>query len=196
MEVDKEKDTQEVQKNDLQEKKDDSIKEEAAVPQAPLKKEKKKKNEVCEKLAKEVESLEKDIAQLKDRQLRAAAEFDNYRKRTEREKLASAQFAVSGAVEKILPVLDTLRMAADAKSSDGEYKKGVIMTVDMFEKSLLSLGIEPIEALGKAFDPELHCAVGREPGGEAESGSVTREIQRGYKLGDRVVRHSMVFVAE
>lgn len=144
----------------------------------------------------ELQLAQQEIAELKDRVLRAAAEFDNYRKRTEKEKRQSVALGMIGALEKILPVLDTLEIAAAAESKDADYKKGVEMTVSLFKTALGSLGVEEIEALGQPFDPNLHAAVAREASEEAQSGTVLRVLQKGYKTADRVVRHAMVSVAE
>lgn len=144
----------------------------------------------------QLQKLQDDIDDLTDKLLRTAAEFDNYRKRTEREKQASISYGCASTVEKLLPVLDTLERAAEAESSDAAYKKGVVLTLDVFKNALASMGIEEIPALGQSFDPELHCAVMREASDTAESGTVTGVMQKGYKMGDRIIRHAMVIVAE
>ncbi len=137
----------------------------------------------------------KELDDVKDRLLRTAAEFDNFRKRTEREKSASITLGIMMAAERLLPALDTLEIAASAESGDADYKKGVEMTVGVFKTALGSLGIVEIETEGKPFDPDLHNAVAREAS-DLESGTVIRVLQKGYKLEDRVIRHSMVAVAE
>lgn len=144
----------------------------------------------------ELDRLREEVAGLTDKLLRTAAEYDNYRKRTEREKTACIGYGTSGAVEKLLPVLDTLERAAVAESGDAEYKKGVLMTLDGFKSALNALGIEEIPAEGQPFDPELHCAVTRDTNSGRQSGTVVSVIQKGYIMGDRVVRHAMVTVAE
>ncbi len=142
----------------------------------------------CKRLACELE-------QTKDRLLRTAAEYDNYRKRTEREKAAAVTLGEALVLEKLLPALDTLEMAAGAECADAEYKKGVEMTAEVFKKSLGDIGVTEIEAEGRMFDPALHNAVSREES-ELESGAVTKVLQKGYKLGERVIRHAIVAVAE
>ncbi|MEA4911916.1 MAG: nucleotide exchange factor GrpE [Oscillospiraceae bacterium] len=144
----------------------------------------------------EAEHLKKELDEIRDRLLRTAAEFDNYRKRTEREKQSSVAYGSAAAVTKLLPVLDNLERAAQADSSDEEYKKGVLLTLDQFKKSLDALGVREIEALGKEFDPAVHNAVMREAAEGKESGTVTKVLQKGYRMGDRVLRPSMVAVAE
>ncbi len=155
-----------------------------------------KKKKEHDKLKKELDELKEEAAGLKDRLLRAAAEFDNYRKRTEKEKQSSIAFGTNSAVEKILPVLDSLEMAANAECKDEEYKKGVLLTVSLFQSALKAMGVEEIDSLNKPFDPLLHNAVAREQSEEKESGTVLRVLQKGYKAGDKVIRHAMVSVAE
>lgn len=144
----------------------------------------------------EIDGLKAEIDALTDKLLRTAAEFDNYRKRTEREKTASISYGCCATVERLLPVLDTLERAAEVESTDAEYKKGVVMTLDGFRKALDALGIEEISALGQPFDPELHNAVSRIADPDAESGTVVAVMQKGYRMADRVIRHAMVVVAE
>ena len=123
---------------------------------------------------------DKKKAQAKDQLLRMAAEYDNYRKRSTREADQKFGDGVSHAVEKIIPILDTLNMAANAPTTDENYKKGVTMTLDKAAKALAALHVEEIEALGKPFDPNFMNAV----------------YQKGYKLGDKIVLHATVVVAE
>lgn len=149
-----------------------------------------------DKTQERLEALEAELETAKDRLLRTAAEFDNYRKRTEREKAASVSLGTANAVEKLLPVLDTLELAAAAETADEAYKKGVTMTLNLFMDALTALGVEQIEDVGAMFDPNLHCAVAREPAEDAESGTVVQVMRKGYKLGDKVIRPSMVSVAE
>ena len=159
------------------------------------KKEKKHEKELA-KLREEADKLQKELDDKNNLLLRTAAEYDNYRKRTEREKQSSAAFGAANAVEKLLPVLDTLELAAGAETADAAYKKGVLMTLKMFADALTTLGVEEIEGAGAEFDPKLHCAVAREPSEELESGKIVKVMRKGYRMGDRVVRASMVSVAE
>lgn len=179
--------------------------EESAEQQAPEEKEsahtsrkdKKKKTESrLEELEKEKAELEKEKAELSDRFLRKVAEFDNYRKRTDREKMESVSLGVASALEQILPVFDSLALAAQTECSDETYKKGVDMTLQSFRNGLEKLGVREIEALGQPFDPKFHNAVMSESVEGAESGTVTRVLQRGFMQGDKVIRYAMVAVAE
>lgn len=160
-------------------------------------KERKKKADArTEELEKEKAELEKQNAELTDRFLRKVAEFDNYRKRTDKEKLESVSLGVSSALEAILPVFDSLALAAQTECSDETYKKGVEMTLQSFRTGLEKLDVREIDALGQPFDPKYHNAVMSESVEGAESGTVTRVLQRGFMQGDRVIRYAMVAVAE
>ena len=140
---------------------------------------------------------EKELAGARETLMRTAAEYDNYRKRTAREKDATFNNGVTFAVTQLLPVVDTLEMAAAAPTEDENFKKGVEMTLTKCVEALGKLSIREIEALGKPFDPELHSAVMQDPAtDEAPSGTVTRVLQKGYQLDGRVVRHATVAVAE
>ena len=168
---------------------------ETAQPKETTKKEKKSDKEL-EKLRQQADKVQKDLEQTKDLLLRTAAEYDNYRKRTEREKQNSIGFGTANAVEKLLPVLDSLELAAQAETADEAYKKGVLMTLKMFDDALKGLGVEEIAGVGTEFDPHFHCAVAREASEGFESGTVVKVMRKGYRMGDRVVRISMVTVAE
>lgn len=144
-----------------------------------------------------VEQLEKKLAESKDTLLRTAAEYENFRKRSAREHEAAFDNGVSFSVSALLPVLDTLELAANAETADESYKKGVLMTLEQCRAAFDKMGVKEIEALGKPFDPELHSAVLQQPATEdAPSGTVTQVMQKGYLLHDKVVRHAVVAVAE
>lgn len=144
-----------------------------------------------EKLA----DAEHGAAEIKDTLMRTVAEYDNYRKRTQKEQEAAFGHGISHAACELLPVLDTLQAAADAETSDEEYKKGVLLTLSKCNEVFHKLGIHEIEALGEPFDPELHNAVMQDEVEGVESGTVTRVMQKGYTLNGRVIRHAMVAVA-
>ena len=164
----------------------------------------KKKDGFFNKKARELEAVkakldaaEKNANQAKDQLLRMAAEYDNYRKRSTREADQKFNDGVSYAVNQIIPILDTLDMAANAPTTDENYKKGVLMTLDKAAKALDALHVEEIEALGKPFDPNFMNAVQQIPAPDGqESGTVVTVYQKGYKLGDKIVRHATVVVAE
>ena len=164
----------------------------------------KKKDGFFNKKARELEAVkakldaaEKNANQAKDQLLRMAAEYENYRKRSTREADQKFNDGVSYAVNQIIPILDTLDMAANAPTTDENYKKGVLMTLDKAAKALDALHVEEIEALGKPFDPNIMNAVQQIPAPDGqESGTVITVYQKGYKLGDKIVRHATVVVAE
>ena len=143
-----------------------------------------------------LEASEKN-EELKNQLLRTAAEYDNYRKRSQREADQKFNDGVSHAVTQILGILDTLDMAANAVCADENYKKGVMMTLDKAAKALENLNITEIEALNKPFDPNFMNAVQQVPPAEGqESGDVVQVFQKGYKIGDKIIRHATVVVAE
>ncbi len=170
---------------------------EQAAASAPNKKPKKAKPDAAHLAAIE-EQLATALqaqADTNDQLLRTAAEYDNYRRRSQKEREAAFNDGVGHAVLQLLPVLDTLEAAANTTTDDQEYKKGVLMTLSKCEEIFKKLGIEEIESLGLPFDPELHNACMQQPADGAESGSITLVVQKGYRLGERVVRHAMVAVA-
>ena len=158
----------------------------------------KKKEGFFNKKARELEAVKAKLdAAEKDQLLRMAAEYDNYRKRSTREADQKFNDGISFAVNQIIPILDTLDMAANAPTTDENYKKGVMMTLDKAAKALAALHVEEIEALGKPFDPNFMNAVQQIPAPDGqESGTVITVYQKGYKLGDKIVRHATVVVAE
>ena len=176
--------------------------EQTVTPEAEPKAEKKaegKHEHHHEKAALEakLEASEKKNEELKNQLLRTAAEYDNYRKRSQREADQKFNDGVSHAVTQILGILDTLDMAANAVCSDENYKKGVMMTLDKAAKALENLNITEIEALNKPFDPNFMNAVQQVPPAEGqESGDVVQVFQKGYKIGDKIIRHATVVVAE
>lgn len=142
-------------------------------------------------------AAEAALSAAKDQLLRTAAEYENFRKRSAREQDAAFNNGVGFAVSQILAILDTLDMAANAPTTDENYKKGVMMTLDKAAAAFKVLKVEEIPALGLPFDPEVHSAVMQQPAAEGqESGTVVQVFQKGYKLGDKVVRHATVVVAE
>ena len=162
-----------------------------------VKGDKKEKHHREAALQAKLEASEKKNAELKDQLLRTAAEYDNYRKRSQREADQKFNDGVSHAVTQILGILDTLDMAANAACVDENYKKGVMMTLDKAAKALENLHVTEIEALAKPFDPNFMNSVQQIPPEEGqESGTVVQVFQKGYKIGDKIIRHAMVVVAE
>ena len=136
-------------------------------------------------------------AELNERIVRLTADFDNFRKRAQREKDEARQFANQGLLEKLLPVLDNFEMALTAvKDADPSVRDGVQMILDQLLGVLKESGVEPVDAMGQPFDPNLHEALSQEETTEVEEGTVVQQVQRGYKLNDRLVRPARVVVAK
>ena len=131
----------------------------------------------------------------RDAHLRVAAEFDNYRKRTVKEKEASYGNGKADAVAKILPVYDNLERALNQETADAAYKKGVELTMNELVKILTSLGVEIFGNVGETFDPNLHNAVMHIESEELGENTISQVFQKGFKIGDKVVRFAMVQVA-
>lgn len=145
----------------------------------------------------ELDKAKEQIQGLSDKLMRKAAEFDNYKKRTAKEKEDFYKMAVCETVAPLLPVLDNLERAVDAAETAGESGSvldGIKMVKKQFEDALSGIGIERIDAVGKEFDPEKHNAVMTGDSDEAEN-TVIEEFQKGYTYKDKVVRHSMVKVS-
>ena len=130
-----------------------------------------------------------------DQFLRLAAEFDNFRKRTIKEKEASYGLGKADTVGKFLPVYDNLERALNQPTEDAAYKKGVEMTMAELVKILTGLGVEIFGSVGDSFDPELHNAVMHIENEELGENTIAAVFQKGFKLGDKVVRFAMVQVA-
>ena len=157
------------------------------------KKEKKKK----EKVDKKQEALKTKIDELEDRVKRQMAEFDNFRKRTDKEKSAMFETGAKSVIEKILPVVDNFeRGLATVSESDkgGAFAQGMEMIYKQLLTELEAIDVKPIEAVGQEFDPEFHNAVMQVESEEYESGIIAQELQKGYTYRGSVVRHSMVAV--
>lgn len=143
-----------------------------------------------------VEDLNRKLAEMKDAQLRSRAEFDNFRKRTQKEKQELYQSAMADCVLEFLPVLDNLERAMQAPCAEQDtFKSGVEMTLNQFKEALAKLGVEEIEAQGKEFDPNSHNAVQTIEDQELGENVVCQVFQKGYAMGEKVLRHAMVVVA-
>lgn len=130
-----------------------------------------------------------------DAHLRLAAEYDNYRKRTMKEKEGSYLSGKADAVEKLLPVYDNLERALNQPTEDAAYKKGVEMTMNELVKILTALGVEIFGAVGEEFNPELHNAVMHTEDEELGENVISQVFQKGFKIGEKIVRFAMVQVA-
>ena len=150
--------------------------------------------ETVEEVA-EVNPFEEKYNAERDAHLRLAAEFDNFRKRTVKEKEASYGNGKADAVAKILPVYDNLERALNQPTEDAAYKKGVELTMTELVKILNGLGVEIFGQIGDAFDPNLHNAVMHIDDESMEENTISQVFQKGFKIGDKVVRFAMVQVA-
>jgi molecular chaperone GrpE len=146
-------------------------------------------------LTAERDQLAREKAELQDRILRLQAEFDNFRKRTEKDRSEFAQYAGMEVVRDILPVLDNFELALKADCAGKDYVKGIEMIYDRLASSLKKLGLEAIDTTGARFDPHLHQAVEKVQTEEGEDHTVISDFQRGYKFKGKLLRPSMVKVA-
>ena len=141
------------------------------------------------------EQLEAELAAEHDRFLRLAAEYDNFRKRTQKEREALYTDVKANTVASLLPVYDNLERALAAECTDEAFYKGVEMTMNQLKSIFESIGVSEIPAVGEKFDPNFHNAVMQVESEDAESGTIVAEFQKGFKLGDKIIRFSMVQVA-
>lgn len=159
------------------------------------------KNNSSENVAEEttvVETEKVDKAELdeaNDRYKRLFAEFENYKKRSQKEKDGIYGMITGDVVSTMLPIMDNLEKAAQAKTEDKNYQDGVVLVVKQFSDALKRLGLEEIETVGKTFDPEFHEAVSHVEDKEKGEQEIVQEFRKGYKIGNKVIRHSMVIVA-
>lgn len=144
----------------------------------------------------ELDKVKAERAAYLDRAARIQAEFENYRKRSAREQQEFREYAVAEAVKTLLPILDSLDRALKTNAASLEdFRSGIELIDKQFHAALAKVGVEPIEAEGQEFDPNLHQAIQMVDSGEVEDNHVLQELQRGYKLKERLLRPAMVRVA-
>ena len=148
-----------------------------------------------EKKSDETDALKEKNKELEDKLLRQMAEFDNFRKRTLKEKEEIGAVAKTKCISELLPVLDNFERALQAECGDADFKKGVEMIFTSLKDTLSKMGVEEIEAEGQVFDPELHYAVSRIEDETLGENIVANVLQKGYRMGEKVIRHAMVAVA-
>lgn len=149
--------------------------------------------------AEKKDKAKEKIEELEDRVKRQMAEFDNFRKRTEKEKSQMFEIGVKSVIEKILPVVDNFERGLQTAAPEGEaaaFMEGMNMVYKQLMTELEGIGVKAIEAIGTEFNPEFHNAVMQVESEEYESGIVAQELQKGYMYHDTVVRHSMVAVVQ
>ena len=143
----------------------------------------------------EIEPLRRALEEERQRNLRLLADFDNFRRRVAREQEVARREGRRAALLPLLPVLDTLERALAAGSVDPDFYEGVAATHRLFIAALREAGAEPVESVGQPFDPKVHEAVATVPAAGVEPGTVVREVRRGWRLGDELLRPAQVVVA-
>ena len=151
--------------------------------------------DVVENVEKEETISLAEYNELDDRFKRMLAEFENYKKRSQKEKDGIYGMITGDVVATMLPIMDNLEKAVDAKTEDIAYQDGVKLVARQFSEALKRLGLEEIEAVGTRFDPEFHEAVSHIDDPEKGEQEIVQEYRKGYRIGNKVVRHSMVIVA-
>ncbi len=140
-------------------------------------------------------SVQLELDETVDRLKRLMAEFDNYKKRSAKEREGLYSSLVADIVQKLLPVLDNLENAACAETQDSTYKQGIELVLKQFQEVITSMGVQKIETIGTTFDPEIHEAVSSIQDENLGEKEIAQEYRKGYKIGNRVIRHAMVVVA-
>ena len=172
--------------------------EKPAEEQKPEKKPKAEKKQKTDKKAAEIEKLKEELKTEKDKYIRLYAEYDNYRKRTSAEKLQIYDDATARAITEILPMADSITQALtqmEGKEVPEEFSKGIELIAQQLRSSLEKLKVEPFCEIGDTFDPELHNAVSMTEDENLPENSIAAVYQKGYKVGDKIIRHAMVVVA-
>ena len=187
----KEEVNEEVNEETVNESEKEPVTEEPAAEDSKEKEKKKKKEKKDKK--------DEQIEELTDRVKRQLAEFENFRNRTEKEKSSMYELGAKSVIEKMLPVIDNFERGLDS-IPEADKESPVATGMQMIYKQLITelekIGVTPIEAVGKEFDPNFHNAVMQTESDEYESGIVAQELQKGYMYHDSVVRHSMVSVVQ
>ena len=195
----KDKQEKELEEQDMTQQEAETPREETSGEPSAGEEEKTAKSDRKEKKKKDKkqDALKEKVEELEDRVKRQMAEFDNFRKRTEKEKAAMFETGAKSVIEKILPVVDNFERglaSVPEEEKDGAIAQGMQMVYKQLMTELENLGVKPIEAVGQEFDPNYHNAVMQVESEEYESGVIAQELQKGYTYRDSVVRHSMVAV--
>ena len=171
--------------------------EEAEEPEEEISRESRREKKKKEKADKKQDALKEKIEELEDRVKRQMAEFDNFRKRSEKEKAMMFETGARSVIEKILPVVDNFERglaSVPAEEKDSGFAQGMEMIYKQLMTELEKMEVKPIPAVGEEFNPDFHNAVMQVESEEYESGVIAQELQKGYTYRDGVVRHSMVAV--
>lgn len=142
-----------------------------------------------------IDPKQQELDELNDRYKRVMAEFENYKKRSSKERETLYNSILGDIVEVFLPIVDNLENALKVETQDTEYKKGIELVLKQFKDVLKAKGVEEIPAIGETFDPSLHDAVSSIQDPDKNAQEIVQEYRKGYRIGSRVIRHSMVVVA-
>ncbi len=179
--------------NNENEKKENNI-EETAAPEKETKDSKAKLKAKAAEAEERAAKAEAELAELNDKYLRLAAEYDNFRRRSTKEKESLYTDCFAEAIAAFLPVIDNAERAADYANDDSELAKGVQMLNKQLKDVLEKMKVEEIVSDGEQFDPNLHNAIMHEEDDESPENTVSQTLQKGYKIGDKVIRHALVKV--
>ncbi len=152
-----------------------------------------KKEELEENM--EVDPKQQELDELTDRYKRVLAEFENHKKRSQKERDSLYNTILADIIENMLPIMDNLENAVKVETKDEEFKKGIELVLKQFQDTLKAKGVEEIKTVGETFDPELHEAVSSIQDKEKGEKEIVQEYRKGYRIGTKVIRHSMVVVA-
>ena len=154
-----------------------------------------KENIKTEEKSGELAKTKQELEETTDRLKRIMAEFENYKKRSSKEKEMLYNSILSDIISSFLPVIDNLEKAAEAKTEDENYKQGLELVLKQFKDVLTKFGVEEIKTVGETFDPEVHEAVSSIQDDTKGEKEIVQEFRKGYKIGTKVIRHAMVVVA-
>ena len=157
--------------------------------------EKEANEKVNSDVSEELKKCQTELDDTTDRLKRIMAEFENYKKRSSKERENLYGSIIADIVEKMLPVLDNLEKAVEAKTKDSNYKAGVELVLKQYQDVLTSFGVKKIETVGQTFDPEIHEAVSSVQDDKYGEKEIVQEFRTGYMVGNKVIRHAMVVVA-
>lgn len=157
--------------------------------------EKEANDKINSDVSEELKKCQTELDDTTDRLKRIMAEFENYKKRSSKERENLYGSIIADIVEKMLPVLDNLEKAVEAKTKDSNYKVGVELVLKQYQDVLTSFGVKKIETVGQTFDPEIHEAVSSVQDDKYGEKEIVQEFRTGYMVGNKVIRHAMVVVA-
>ena len=155
----------------------------------------KKSSQKKNKYQEEIAALKDEVAKQKDLFLRTAAEFDNYKRRTTEQSISAAEYVKAGMLKKLLPIFDNVDRALASDKDSPDYTKGIELTVKMLSEAVSDLGMVEIGKEGETFDPKYHEAVMHIDDESLGENVISQVLQKGYKIGDTVIRPAMVAVA-